>query len=353
MDTNEAQRLGLLYYTPREPSSFGGINALQRHSHSKDFQKWLKRQDTYTLHKPARRNYTRNKTKVAGIDDQWQADLVDMKAYSKYNKKYNYILTVIDIFSKYAWAVKLKKKTGDELVKALKKIFKSGRQPLKFNTDQGTEFENTKVKTFLKKCNIHFFTTRSDKKAAVVERFNRTLKTKMWRYFTFKHSYTYCNILDDLLEAYNNSKHRSIGMAPSEVNNTNENRVYLKLYGVPELPAHIHFKFQVGDTVRISKQKAVFDKGYLPNWTEELFTIYARYPRTPPVYKIKDYDGSIIEGTFYEPELQKVEKLDDTYIIEKVLRKEKRHGKEYALVKWRGYPSSMNSWVAVADLISL
>ena len=105
-------------------------------------------------HKPAPCNYARNHTLVSGIDDQWQADLVDMSTYKEFNQGYKYLLTIIDIFSKFAWVLPLKSKTGDGLVAALQHVFAGDRQPIKFNTDQGTEFENKKVQSFLKKSNV-------------------------------------------------------------------------------------------------------------------------------------------------------------------------------------------------------
>lgn len=355
----ELQRL---YYEAEEPSAFSGITNIRRVIRrkglgisNKNLNDWLQRQSTYTLHKPARKTYKRNVVRVSGIDDQWQADLVDMRSYAKYNDGYKYILTNIDIFSKYAWGIPLKNKTGDELVNALKAIFSTNRVPYKFNTDQGTEFENRNVRSFLHNKNISFFTTRSDKKAAVVERFNRTLKNRMWKYFTYKNTYRYVDVLQHLIDGYNNTYHRSIGMAPNDVSYQNEGGVYLKLYGPPpQAGKSVKYKFNTGDAVRVSRYKRTFEKGYLPNWSEEVFTISRRYARKPPVYKIKDYEGTVIEGTFYEPELQKItQDRDATYVIEKVLARKTIRGKRHVLVKWRGYPASMNSWIPEKEVIRL
>ena len=108
------QQLEKLYFTPMEPSSFGGVQPLIEHSKldKNVVKEWLPSQNVYNLHKPVRKTFLRNKTRVAGIDDQWQADLVDMTAYAKYNDNFKYILTIINIFSKYAWAVPLKRKTA-------------------------------------------------------------------------------------------------------------------------------------------------------------------------------------------------------------------------------------------------
>jgi transposase InsO family protein len=342
-----------IYYAPKAVGSYGGVEPLTRalgDSKPKDVLEWLRSQSTYTLHKPVRKNFLRNRVIVEGIDDQWQADLVDMQAYSRSNNGTKYLLTCIDVFSKYAWAIPLKNKTGPEVMKAIQLMFKDGRKPYNFNTDRGKEFENKHVRGLFKKHDIHFFTTRSDLKASVVERFNRTLKSKMWRYFTHKGHNKYIDILKDLMTSYNNSRHRSIGMAPNQVDIRNQAQVKEKLYGNINISSR-KYMFSVGDTVRISKQKMVFDKGYLPNWTEELFTISERIPRFPPVYRIKDHDGEVLEGTFYEQELQKVIKTDDVYVIEKILRKAKKGGVMHALVKWRGFPQTMNSWVPVSELI--
>ncbi len=192
-----------------------------------------------------------------------------------------------------------------------------------------------------------FFTTHNETKASVVERFNRTLKTKMWKYFTAKNTYAYVAVLPKLVSAYNRSFHRSIKRTPNSVTPANSEVVWHTLYDTPneEPSIAITFKFNLGDTVRISMAARTFSKGYLPNWTTELFTISDRIPRNPPVYKLTDYDGEELKGTFYEQELQKVDKKDDLYEVEKVLRTRKRRGVTEYFVKWFGYPEKFNSWM--------
>ena len=141
-------------------------------------------------------------------------------------------------------------------------------------------------------------------------------------------------------------------MKPSEVTKANEDKVWHTLYG-NNIQMRVPFKFQVGDRVRISKVKRIFKKSYLPNFTEELFTVYKRFPRQVPVYKIKDDAGEILDGTFYEPELQKIIKNDDVYRVEKVLRKRKRRGVTEYFVKWKGYSDKFNSWVSERDISKL
>ena len=355
------EKLASIYLDPSHPASFGGLDAVYRAVKEegnskisrKQVQDWLSQQDVYTLHKPARRHYKRSRVIVSGIDAQYQADLVDVQSLSRYNKGFKYLLTCIDIFSKYAWVVPLKTKQGQELKKAFESILSSGRKPRKLQTDQGSEFLNRVFQKFLRDNDIEFFTTNSGLKASVVERFNRTFKNKMYKYFTYKNTLCYIDVLPQLVKSYNNTYHRSIKMKPSQVTKANEAKVWHMLYG-DNTQKRVRFKFQVGDRVRISKVKRIFQKSYLPNFTEELFTVYKRFPRQVPVYKLKDDANEILEGTFYEAELQKVIKNDEIYRVEKVLRKRKRNGKVEYLVKWKGYEDpKFNSWVPESDITKL
>ena len=153
--------------------------------------------DTNTLQKPARYNFPRNRVIVTGIDDQWQADLVDINSLARFNKGYKFLLTCINVFSKFAWVVPLKNKTGESLVNGFQSNLDLGQSPEELQTDKGIEFLKRNFQSFLKENNIHFFTTNSELKASVVERFNRTLKTCLWKYFTAKNTVstlTFCRI---------------------------------------------------------------------------------------------------------------------------------------------------------------
>ena len=349
----QQERVRKVYYDAKQPGSFGGVSPLAKALRQKrsETQKWLSFEDAYTLHKPARRKFPRRRTIVGGIDHQWQADLIDVQKLKKHNGGNVFLLTCIDVFSKYAWVVPLKDKTGGTLSQAFQEIFASGRKPLKLQTDKGTEFKNRTVQKLLKEAKIEFFTTENeDIKAAVVERFNRTLKERLWRYFTKTNTLRYLDVLPDVVYAYNHSFHRSIQRAPIEVNTKNQEDVWQCLYGGGEPTKRT--KLKVGDRVRISKARRVFKKGYLPSWTLELFTIEEVIRTTPTTYTIKDDNGEVLKGTFYEQELQKVGEKD-TYDIEAVLdqRLDKKGQREY-LVKWVGYDESFNQWIPHRALVS-
>ena len=147
------------------------------------------RQVAEELHKPARRRYPRRKFNMRGLNETYQIDLVDMQAYSNVNRGFKYLLTVIDVFSKYAWAIPIKNKSAEEVTKAMDTILTEERHPQNIQADQGTEFFNSSFSQLLKKYKIHLYYTFSNLKASIIERFNRTLKSMMWKKFTLNDNY--------------------------------------------------------------------------------------------------------------------------------------------------------------------
>ena len=274
-----------------------------------------------------------------------------MQTFSKWNKGIKYLLMVIDVFSKYGWIKPLKDKKTESVSKAFHEIFKKNkRKPTMLWTDKGSEFISKHFKEFLKKEKIKMYHTENEEKSSVVERWNRTMKNRMWKMFTANNNPVYWDKIDKLVDDYNNTKHSSVKMTPNEASKKeNEEKVFVNLYGnliywKPKKP-----KFSIGDKVRISKYKRqVFDKGYTPNWTEEVFVVDKVLPTKPVTYEIVDSMGEEIEGSFYEKELQKAKQ--QTFRIEKILRRDNK--KKKALVKWKGYSDKFNSWVSFKDLVN-
>ena len=335
------------YYDPRFEGSFGGVEKLATSTgiSRKKAQAFLQKQLTYSLHRPARKTFETRRVEVYGVDSQWQADLADMQRLSRINKGYKYLLTCIDVFSKFAWVEPVKNKTGPEVTRAFERILATGRYPLKLQTDEGKEFENSTFQNLLKSKGINFFTVKSSKKASVVERFNRTLKEILWRYFTKTNSQVYINVLQDVVYGYNHRYHSSIKMRPIDVNLNNEDKVREILF--PKHEAKGTEKLISGDYVRISKNKMLFEKGYLPNFQEELFIVTKVKNTQPKMYKLKDLLDEKLIGSFYGKELQRVDTpdLNSIFIIEKILRKRQKGAKTEYYVKWRGYPKKFNSWI--------
>lgn len=276
-----------------------------------------------------------------------------MQEWSKENKGFRYILNVIDVFSKYLWSIPLKNKTGAVVVEAFKSIVKNSKTLPKFLwVDKGKEFYNQNMDRWLDGHNIKRYSTFGNHKSCVVERLNRTLKEKMWKRFTAENTRNWVTMIDNLVENYNKSFHTTIGMSPVEARMEKnyqiavENTLSKTNKNMNKKP-----KFKLNDKVRISRIKSTFEKGYLPNWSEAVYFIHEIKYTTPITYILKDELGEILEGGFYENELQKTDQ--NIYRIEKVLRKKKTNGIEYALVKWMGYSNKFNQWIKIDDLTKL
>ena len=243
----------------------------------------------------------------------------------------------MNVLSKYAWVVPLINKIGKSIIDAFETIF-AERKPGKLQTDKGTSFLNRPFQKYLKCSNVRHFTTENDDiKACVVERFNRTLETRMWRYFTKNSTHRYLDVLSKLTKAYNDSYHSKIKAKTSNVKITTK-----------ELLRSFHarpHKRRVGDHVRISKTTRTFKKGYVANWSEEKFGITKTDRLRPPVYTIKDYSDEELKERFYGWELQKVVKKE-VFRIDNVIKCTKNR----CLVKLLAYPPSFNSWVSKKNI---
>lgn len=345
------------YYDPKHPAGFGGAVKLKKFLNKKvkrdDIDKWLQKNDSYTLHKPVRKTYPRSHYDVSNIDDLWQADLIILQSLKAFNDNYTGLLTVVDALSKFAWVVPVKNKTNASMIDAFRYIFtSSNRKPENMQTDKGTEFVGEKFQNFLKNEGVHFYTTQNpDSKAALVERFNRTIMEKIFRYFTHNNTQRYIDVIQDLVDGYNASVHSTIRMKPRDVDLYNAALAYQNLKRNFRVADTLQ-KFNVGDTVRISKQKGTFEKGYKTNWTEEFFKVYRVVKhRRPIVYMLEDVEGEKILGTFYTEELQKITKDQDTlYAIEYIVQAKGKGRSRKVLVKWKGFPKKFNSWIPASSV---
>ena len=349
-----------VYTDPSNPGSFTGLNTFTRALREKnikatksEIKKFLDNKESYSLHRPKRLNYPRKRVIVNGIDDTWQIDLVDVTPLQKENDGNKFILTAIDVFSKKGWASELKNKEKLNVKNAFEKFLVS-RKPKKIQCDKGSEFYNSVFQKLLKDNNIRMYSTDSDLKASVVERFNRTLKEKMWRYFTFSGTKKWINVLPQLIKSYNNTYHRSIKRKPNQVNKKDQDEIFMTLYNYSKSDgnhSNIKINFKVDDFVRLSKIKKTFEKGYTPNWTREIFKIDKIKATVPVSYKIKDLNNEELTGSFYEQELQKIENFDETFDIDQIIKTKVVNKKTQYFVSWKGYPASFNSWVPKESII--
>ena len=347
-----------LYNDAQFPASYTGREAFSKavkrqdpSIKSKDIYSALNKIDSYTLHKPTRRPKLFRRIYTKGIGYLYQIDLVDMSTYSSLNDGFNWLITGIDTFSKKAWVFPIKNKKGVTITAALQTLLRKNR-PLKIEFDQGTEFYNTHFLGLLRKLKIKWYSTYSERKNAIVERFNRTLKTRMFRAFTARGSHKWIDIVQDLVSGYNKTKHRSIGFAPDDVNKSNEKVVRKKLF--PEKNKKLQKpKFKINDTVRITRKKSIFQKGYEQTYSYEVFEVDEVKNTYPITYGLRDYKGEEIKGSFYANEIQLVDKSDDIWPIERIVTTRKRRGITEYLVKFLGYSNEANTWITQSDLFDL
>lgn len=298
------------------------------------------------LHKNARRNYERRTVLQVGIQNLYQADLVEMIPYASVNRGYKYILTVVDCFSKRGFAFPIKTKTAKDVSLSLRKLFSKGFVPKNIQTDDGGEFFSKMTQNLFKEFGIHHYSSYSVKKASVVEIFNKTLKNRMWKIFSMQGNYRWLKILPKIVSDYNNTNHSKIKMRPIDVKKEHEKLLLRTVYQKNQTIEPIRTRFKVGDVVRISRQKALFEKGFTPNWSTELFIISSIQPGHPTTFLLKDYENKKIRGSFYEQEMQKTN-FPDTYLVEKVIRKKGAK----VLIKWLGMASEHNSWIDKKELL--
>ena len=352
-----------IYYNLSSPGSFGSVQKLLNEARKirsditlKDVKEWLSGELVYTLHKPVIRKFKRNPVIAEGPYEDMQADLVDMQAISSNNNGFKYLLTAIDVFSKKAFAIAIKNKDQKCVTQGMASILEE-YTPSQLMTDRGTEFSNQSFKALMKKYQInHYFTKNQDIKCSIVERFNRTLKNKMFKYFTMKGNRRYIDVLQDLLNSYNNCVHRSIKMAPNQVTETNKSEVFNNLYGFKSKRDYFlklrKPQMATDVTVRKNYKKNIHDRGYYPNWTDNVYKIYKTMSGfNKPYYLLKSESGDLDKRKYYPEEVQKVK--PNLFRIEKILKKRKIRGEKQFYVKWLNHPESDNSWIPAADLTAI
>ena len=315
------------------------------------------------LHKPARKKFSAYRPVTAyHINDLWHADLLDVSNIATKNREYKFILTCIDVFSKVAYARGCKTKSARDVAEAFLNVLKTNQEDLEkmfaeedrpvprlenLCTDEGKEFWNSVFAKLMQEWKINHYHTYSKQKAVVVERWNGTLRRRLWKKFTEHNTHNWIDsLLADAVEEYNNAKHSTIGMSPYQAWLREEEVLerHKKRWGQKRTTAKKK-DLQEGSLVRISRAKGIFEKGANTNWSEELFKISkVRSTYKPTVYSLEDLLGQEVKGTFYREELQPT-KIPHFGRIEKVLQRKKKDGKDMLRVKWKGYDNRFNSWI--------
>lgn len=352
--------LNKIYFNPKNPGSYGGVKRLQRavkrsktrqyNYTRKDLLEFLRGNDSYTLHKNVRVRFPRVKTLATHINQFWELDLSDMQKLKEFNDNYRFILFIIDVFSRHLLMIPLKNKLSKSIADSLENIFNTThRIPSLITTDEGGEFLGLAFRKLLNAFNIqHVKATNSPHKAAIVERVQRTIKSRLFRYFTAKNTFKYIDVLKQFENSYNNTFHRTINMTPNEKYATKSQEKTSLMDNLQITPF-----FEIDDVVRISTKARRFKKGYDRNWSIEPFKVTNITRKNGLyLYKLKDLNNESIKGNFYKEELQKInlKSNDELYKIEKIIRTEGTGKNKKLLVKWLGFPDSFNSYIKASDL---
>lgn len=356
------------YSNVGHPIAFSGINNIY------DFYKGLLKKtkikeilsgaESYTLHKEYHKGQ-RNPSYSHFKRNQFQMDLVDIQELAPFNDNIRYLLAVIDTFTRFAWVRLLKDKRGETVLNAFKSILQSaGGKPRTIVCDRGAEFMNKAFQNFCEQNDIKFYTPDSSIHAAYIERFNRSLQSLIYKYMTENETHrfidkvnpdgTTTNVMHNLMQTYNNRKHRMIGTSPCIAEHDPSVHIDMRLR-MSKYYEKIKPKartLNVGDTVRISKQKGKFSRGYKEQSQLEIFKIYQIKTNSKiPLYFLETYDGSErIKGGFYDFELTKVTNENDVFRIEKVLKTRKKNNVVENFVKWKGFDEKYNSWIPAENI---
>lgn len=381
--SNLSRYLASRYYNPSKAGAFTSPTKLyktikregQYEIPLKDIQDWAASQDVITLNtRPIQKTSPRRRV-VTGLKDcLWDCDLLqlDGQRFSQANEGTSYILVCVDIFSRYAYAQPVKNKGGKEVLQAFQTIFERAPQlPKSLRCDNGKEFTNRSVRSFMKEKGINLYFTKASTKANYAEIFIKTLKRRLFRLFQHRSSYTYLDKLDGILKSYNNTLHSSINMAPSQVQNSDQKELWTRTYYPPKayraafLKARQRaatstrrpkvFRFEVGDTVRVSYLKQTFARDYDEKYSGEVFTVRGRrLDKGIPIYFLKDYSGEDVEGAFYQWEIKRVSfDPDAQFKIDKVLKRRRYKGRPQSLVQFQSWPAKYNQWLDDKDIKDL
>jgi hypothetical protein len=353
-----------IYFNPSHPAAFSGIDKISKflsergkyHFTREEIKKWLQSQEVHSTNLLPKYFTKRRKVIVPYIDYMWDVDTASLQDYAKENEGFGYFMLAIDIFSRFVWCVAIKTPSGNQVKKAFTSIFHSKRLPERVRTDKGSEYTNREVEKYFKENDIIHFVTQNEVKANFAERAIQSIKGKIMRYMRAKQTRVWFNQLENIVKSYNKTYHRSIKQSPISVTKEDENKIWNILYPMSKvsLPKVLHYRFNVGDIVRISKLRVPFQRYYNEHWTNELFIIKERdFQQYIPVYHLTDYAKENIEGIFYENELQKVIVDENTkYNIEKVIKERMNNGRKEVLVRWVGWPKKFDSWIPSKDIKS-
>ena len=287
-------------------------------SFSAKIRDFLRSKTSHSLFRQVRHKYPRRRIKSYFPFQLMMSDTINYRNYAfPDNDHYKYIMVLIDVFSKRAYAAPMKRMRDFDATIAMESMInKLPDIPKSIITDKGTEYYNSKMNALFDRYGIHHYSIRGRHKACVAERFIKTLKNRLEKYFWHRkekkerRTHRWIDVLDQFVDNYNNTYHRSIKMAPNKVTEENRRTVFKTMY--PKLIDKTPPRLNKGDRVRLLRDKTVFDKGYSRSWSTQIFTIEKAFSEAGvDFYKIADLEGNILPRTKYFWELNLVTRNAD------------------------------------------
>jgi Integrase core domain/Chromo (CHRromatin Organisation MOdifier) domain len=357
--TDKNHPIGQVYYSLDRPSTFAGLQQVQRELKGRynvgKIKRFLMSQDPYTLLKPTARKFARAKIYAPYRNYLWESDVLVLTNFSKYNNGYGYISASIDVFTKKVRLFLMKDQSSKSIKESFEAMF-STVKPVKLRTDQAKAYLSKSIQSYLKALNVQHYTSYDIGHCQTIERFFRTLRQYLWHYMVTENTYRYIDVLDHFLESYHNRYHRSIKMTPNRADEPGMwAAVHRNLYREEFQKRKTSHKYKPGQLCRISLHRVTFQKETnIYRWSEEIFRVHELIHGPFPYYRLAEYDGTVLKGLFHEKEIQPIEKeMDAQYTVEKVIRTKNVRGKRWYLVKYRGYADRYNQWVREDQLVHL
>jgi transposase InsO family protein len=314
MNRRKLTKLKEIYFDTKSPAAYAGVDRVHKEIKKTfptttidEVREFLQGQSTYTLYRPNIKRFQRLKTVPSGLNTDWQADLAMFDTLYKNNDGYKYLLVCIDVLSRKIYGAPVKSKSPHHVKEGFKKIFEKAKtRPLKIYTDRGLEFQAREmIKFFEDNDIIKLVVYTPETHAGVVERANKTIKLRLYRYFHKNKTHRWVDAIDKIINGINNSVNRTIGVKPNDVTYKNAQELRERVFG-DAFESRRGPRFEEGDLVRMSKDKGVFGRSFHPSYTMEIFKIKTVKLSNPPHYKIQDLKGNDIKGVFYEQDLSKI-----------------------------------------------
>ena len=307
------RKLTEIYHTPSNPAGYGGLQKLQEATGAtqSDLREFAENEDIYQKFKPARKKFARAEMKYEPYNSLWACDMIHLKSLAPYNDNKKYWLMVIETLSRQLSIELLETLKGDEMVAAFRRIIAKRKSFCKnLWTDSGTDFFNPEMRLFTSFYRVNHYSTGNETKCFLVERLNRTILQKLWPILAKRNTWRYINILDQVVESYNNSRHSSLGVSPNSINANNYvpilNKLNKRFRKQDKKP-----KYKRLQKVRIQYLKGPFQKSYSQTFSNATYIIDRVVKQTPKyVYHLKTQDNKKILGGFYHYQIVPTSNLE-------------------------------------------